>query len=853
MLLLLPALTQAQQAPPCRQPRPLSEDQLTTLLKNPAPRTIQLVASCGIDFEPDEGVVRRLRSAGASQTVLDAVRAATGPAERNRQAELALWNSIKNSGNMGAFEDFLSRYPDGQFAAEARQKYQDLRVAGVREEMERTLAAGQWDAADGKIRDLLRVVLETEEIRGWQRRVADGREAERKQKEAAAALKAEQASWESIKDSRDPQLFEQFLREHPSSQYAGAAREKITALKPAAPSPKRVAPVIAPSTIAAGTKEVNPKDGLTYVWIPPGRFLMGCSPADSECSGAEKPAHEVTITEGFWLGQTPVTQQAYQRVTGQSPSHFKGANLPVEFVNWFEAQSYCSAIGGRLPTEAEWEYSARAGSTGARYGNLDEIAWYSGNSGNKTHEVGQKQANAWGLYDMLGNVWQWTADWFGDYQSGEQNDPSGAESGQFRMLRGGSWSSLARLRLVRVSYRCGVPPSSRGGDMGLRCVEGSPPPVPVAPESTVPDRPSASILAAPVPVPTAPAAPPATKVNPGRDASPAPRKLPASAQDLNQIAKRADAAFGRKNYGTAAPLYQQLADRGRDGAMNRLGYMYENGLGLAQSDPQAVAWFRKAAEKNNPEGMYNLGTMYANGRGVAKDDAQAVAWFRKAAEKNSPEGMYSLGTMYDAGRGVAKDDAQALAWYRKAAEKGHPQGMNDLGAMYDAGQGVAQDYAQAVAWYRKAAEKGESAGMNNLGAMYANGRGVAKDDKQAVAWFRKAADKGDPRGTCNLGIMYANGRGVREDDKQAVAWYRKAAEKGEPQGMNNLGLMYEHGQGVAQDNTQAVTWYRKAAALGNEDAIAHLKWLETPRATKKAKTTTARKSTEKVVEKNAAN
>jgi TPR repeat protein len=101
--------------------------------------------------------------------------------------------------------------------------------------------------------------------------------------------------------------------------------------------------------------------------------------------------------------------------------------------------------------------------------------------------------------------------------------------------------------------------------------------------------------------------------------------------------------------------------------------------------------------------------------------------------------------------------------------------------------------------------------------------------------------------------MYANGRGVREDDKQAVAWYRKAAEKGEPQGMNNLGLMYEHGQGVAQDNTQAVTWYRKAAALGNEDAIAHLKWLETPRATKKAKTTTARKSTEKVVEKNAAN
>jgi len=214
---------------------------------------------------------------------------------------------------------------------------------------------------------------------------------------------------------------------------------------------------------------INPKDGLEYVRIAPGSFIMGCSPGDSECADHEKPAHRVTLTKGFRMGVTAVTQEAYQRVMGTNPSTFKGAKLPVETVAWTQAQNYCSTVGMRLPTEAEWEYAARAGTTGARYGELDTIAWYDQNSGDKPHEVGQKAPNAWGLYDMLGNVWQWTGDWWADeYQGGNETDPKGPASGQSRTLRGGSWSDGA-LR-SRASDRFRIHPDGRSNFNGFRCV-----------------------------------------------------------------------------------------------------------------------------------------------------------------------------------------------------------------------------------------------------------------------------------------------------------------------------------------------------------------------------------------------
>ena len=178
----------------------------------------------------------------------------------------------------------------------------------------------------------------------------------------------------------------------------------------------------------------------------------------------------MTITKGFWIGQTEVTQAAYEHVTRGNPSVFKGASLPVETIGWDGAGAYCQAVGMRLPTEAEWEYAARGGNLAARYGAPDAVAWYSDNSGSKTHEVGQKQRNGYGLYDMLGNVSEWTADWYDEkyYASSPASDPKGPLSGQERALRGGSWYNSPKL--VSVSVRLGVEPAKGGYILGVRCV-----------------------------------------------------------------------------------------------------------------------------------------------------------------------------------------------------------------------------------------------------------------------------------------------------------------------------------------------------------------------------------------------
>ena len=247
-------------------------------------------------------------------------------------------------------------------------------------------------------------------------------------------------------------------------------------------STNTTAPTATGSSLSGNTITIPVKKGISIdmVRVEAGTFTMGATPEMKDPYKDEKPTHQVTLTNDYYIGKYEVTQALWQAVMGNNPSNFKGDNLPVENVSWNDCQEFLSKLNSitgktfRLPTEAEWEYAARGGkkSRGYQYSgsnDLSDVAWYDNNSGGKTHAVGSKQANELGIYDMAGNVWEWCQDWKGSYSSSSQVNPTGANSGSYRVRRGGNWDFTARS--CSSSYRYGgSSPDCRRGILGLRLV-----------------------------------------------------------------------------------------------------------------------------------------------------------------------------------------------------------------------------------------------------------------------------------------------------------------------------------------------------------------------------------------------
>ena len=234
---------------------------------------------------------------------------------------------------------------------------------------------------------------------------------------------------------------------------------------------------------------MDPVSGMEFVYIPGGEFWMGCGERETACGDDEKPRHQLRVN-GFWMGKYEVTQAQWQAVMGRNPSHFNGADRPVDSVSWNDAQEFLNELNAawansrspaqfRLPSEAEWEYAARAGTqTAYSFGDdpaqLGDYAWFDGNSGNQTHSVGQLKPNAFGLYDMHGNVWEWVADTFHDNYAGAPTDGSAwgnLGDGKAKLLRGGSWSSIPNN--CRSANRRRNDPDYRFNVIGARVVVGA--------------------------------------------------------------------------------------------------------------------------------------------------------------------------------------------------------------------------------------------------------------------------------------------------------------------------------------------------------------------------------------------
>ena len=233
-------------------------------------------------------------------------------------------------------------------------------------------------------------------------------------------------------------------------------------------------------TASPPTATLTNSIGMEFVLIPAGTFQMGAASGEAD----ERPVHQVTISKQFYLGKYEVTQAQWQAVMGKNPSFFTGNTThPVESVWWTDVQEFIRRMNAkeghkqyRLPTEAEWEYAARAGTTTTySFGDdpvrLGEHAWFKDNAGGTTHPVGQLKPNAWGLYDMQGNVWEWVQDWYQRYEAAAATDPRGSETGTHRVRRGCAWNNKGDICKVANRYSA---PGYRDDFLGFRLVRTAP-------------------------------------------------------------------------------------------------------------------------------------------------------------------------------------------------------------------------------------------------------------------------------------------------------------------------------------------------------------------------------------------
>ena len=412
------------------RPKPLNKEQVLRLVAGgvPSRRAVILVQQRGIDFAADQHYLETLRLAGADDELIAALREAS----KAVQADLV----VETTPGADVYLDGLLQgkaSAQGELALKVRSGAHALRVSSDgKKDFEQgiLLAAGQTTKIEARLApttgDLAVVTLPGAQVYldGELQGTAGAQgEIDLKPRPGAHAVKV------SLKGKKD---FEQTV-----IIAAGQGSRIEARLEDMGPTP--------------GQARTNPKDALNYVWIPAGTFTMGCSGESRDCLRDEMPAHPVTLTKGFWLGQTEVTVSAYKRfaaATGRQmpPAHrynsdWQEENKPMMNMAWEDAHDYCTWAGGRLPSEAEWEYAARGGSTGLRYGDIDAVAWYFRDSHNRPHDVAQLRPNAFGLYDVLGNVGEWVNDWYDPeyYQHSPAEDPPGPPEGKMHMIRGSSW------------------------------------------------------------------------------------------------------------------------------------------------------------------------------------------------------------------------------------------------------------------------------------------------------------------------------------------------------------------------------------------------------------------------------